>query len=380
MKQMRMAIIGIGGMGKKYAKIIDEGFVNGMILTAVSCRSEDNAKWANNNLNSQTKIFRDSDELFDQSELFDAVLIVTPHKTHPKLAIQAFEHKKHVFCDKPAGVSLQQSQLMNEAAKASGMKYAIMFHQRLYKKHMRLKNLIEQNELGDIKRVMLENSRYYRTQYYHKSGSWRSSWNEEGGGVLINQGQHILDIWQWLFGMPESVSANICFGKYNNIMVDDEATIYMQYPNHMSAVFILTTGEAVCEERLEIVGTKGKLLLQNNHLKIWKYEKEIEEYSKSAIVTDEKDLKIELTEEDFESMTEPYVDMLQNFANAILEDTELAALGEDGSNTLEIANAAYLSAWNNRVVQIPIDAQEYEVQLVSKMVEEKNKEKNREKK
>ncbi|MFA9377535.1 MAG: Gfo/Idh/MocA family protein [Lachnotalea sp.] len=375
MKQVRIAVIGIGGMGKKYAQLINDGFVNNMTLTAVSCRSDANAKWAKDNLASQTKIFQDSDELFEQSELFDAVLIVTPHKTHPALATQAFEHKKHVFCDKPAGVSLQQSQIMNDAAKVSGMKYAMMFHQRLFQKHLRLKELLKQQELGEIKRIMLENSKYYRTQYYHESGSWRSSWNGEGGGALINQGQHILDIWQWLFGMPSSINANISFGKYNDFMVDDEATIYMQYPNHVSAVFILTTGEAVCEERLEIIGNKGKLLLENNHLKIWKYEKDSQEYSKTATVTDERELKVELTEEDFEPVLDPYQAMLQNFTDAILKGTKLVAPGEDGSNTLEIANAAYLSAWNNKAIQIPIDAKEYEEQLMSKMQEE-NKWKN----
>lgn len=370
MNQVRMAVIGIGGMGKKYAKIIDKGLVTGMSLTAVSCRSDENVKWANENLGKEIKVIRDTDDLFEQLDLFDAVLIVTPHKTHPKLAIQAFEHKKHVFCDKPAGASLLQAQLMNEAAKLSGMKYAMMFHQRLLEKHIRLKELLEQNELGDIKRVMLENSRYYRTKYYHDSGSWRSSWNGEGGGVLINQGQHILDIWLWLFGMPETVSANIAFGKYNDIKVEDEATIYMQYPNNMSAVFVISTGEPTCEERLEIIGTKGKLLLEDNHLKIWKYEKNIDEYSKSATVTDERDLEIKLIEEEFESMHAPYVEMLQNFADAILEDATLVVAGEEGSKTLEIANASYLSAWNNKVIQIPIDASEYEKQLTSKMEEE----------
>jgi predicted dehydrogenase len=365
-----MAIIGIGGMGKKYATIIDKGLVGNMTLAAVTCRSDENVKWAEENLSKETKIIRDSDKLYDQSDLFDAVLIVTPHKTHPRLAIQAFEHGKHVFCDKPAGVSLLQSQFMNEAAKASGKKYAMMFHQRLFEKHIRIKEILDNKEIGDIRRVMLENSTYYRTKYYHKSGNWRSSWNGEGGGVLINQGQHILDIWLWLFGMPETVSANIGFGKYNDFKVEDEATIYMQYPNDMSAVFMITTGEPVREERLEIVGTKGKLLLEDNHLKIWRFEEDIKDYSDTAVVTDAKDLKIDLIEEELEAKPAPYREMLQNFADSILKDEKLVVTGEEGSNTLEITNAAYLSAWNNKTIQLPIDSREYEMQLEIKMKEE----------
>ena len=139
----------------------------------------------------------------------------------------------------------------------------MMFHQRRYKKYMQLKKLLDDGVLGEIKRVQLENSRYFRTWMYHRSGSWRSSWAGEGGGALLNQGQHILDIWQWLFGMPTSIYAVIPYGKYNDFMVDDEATLLMEYPQQRTATFILSTGEGSYTERLEIVGTKGTALLED---------------------------------------------------------------------------------------------------------------------
>ncbi len=373
MNQVRIAIIGIGGMGKKYAKIIDRGIIRGMTLAAVTCRSEENAVWAKENLNNQTKVYQDTNQLFEESDQFDAVLIVTPHKTHPEFAIRAFEHKKHVFCDKPASISIDQAERMNHAAKVSNMKYAMMFHQRLYKKYERVKELIESKELGDIKRVLLENTKYYRTSYYHKSSNWRSSWNHEGGGVLINQGQHMLDIWQWLFGMPKSLCAKICYGKYNDFLVDDEATIYMQYENQMSAVFFITTGEAASEERLEIIGTKGKLLLIDNHLKIWRYETDSEEYAKTAKAFSTEELKIDIKEEEFEVQVDPYEEMLQNFADVILKGESLIAPGVEGSNALALANAAYLSSWKQETVSLPIQAKLYEEQLKQKMEEESKK-------
>ena len=142
----------------------------------------------------------------------------------------------------------------------------MMFHQRRYKKYMRLKKLLDDGALGAVKRVQLENSRYFRTWMYHRSGSWRSSWAGEGGGALLNQGQHILDIWQWLFGMPISIYAVIPYGKYNDFMVDDEATLLMEYPQQRTATFILSTGEGSYTERLEIVGTKGTALLEKDTL------------------------------------------------------------------------------------------------------------------
>lgn len=370
MNQIRIAIIGIGGMGKKYAKIIDCGMIRGMTLAAVSCRSKENAIWAKENLNGQTKVYQDTNQLFEESDQFDAVLIVTPHKTHPEFAIRAFEHKKHVFCDKPASISIYQAERMNHAAQVSSMKYAMMFHQRLYKKYDRVKELIDCKELGEIKRVFLENTKYFRTSYYHKSSSWRSSWSHEGGGVLINQGQHLLDIWQWLFGMPKSLCAKICYGKYNDFLVDDEATIYMQYENQMSAVFFITTGEAASEERLEIVGTKGKLLLTDNHLKIIKYKTDATEYARTAKAFSTEELEIEILEEEFEAQADPYKEMLQNFADAILKQESLIAPGEEGSNALTLANAAYLSSWKQDTVSIPIQAELYEEQLKQKMEEE----------
>lgn len=153
-----------------------------------------------------------AEELYAHAEEFDAVLVVTPHKTHPALVMQAFAHGKHVLCDKPSANALAPALEMNRAAEKSGLVFAMMFHQRRYKKYMRLKKLLDDGALGEIKRVQLENSRYFRTWMYHRSGSWRSSWAGEGGGALLNQGQHILDIWQWLFGMPTSIYAVIPTG------------------------------------------------------------------------------------------------------------------------------------------------------------------------
>lgn len=265
--------------------MIVSGEVSNIKLTAVVIRRDELMEWGETLVNTDgeyVKIFRSADDMFkaeDVDTLFDAVIIATPHKTHAKLAIQAFSLGKDVLCDKPAASDIGEALTMNEAAKKSGRIYGMVFHQRLYPKYMKIKSMIDAGELGELRRVNLINSRYLRTSYYHHSGAWRSSFTGEGGGALINQGQHILDMFQYLFGMPQRMFALIPFGKYNDFAVDDEDTIIMDYDNGMTASFVLTTGEACHEERLEIIGTKAKLLLEDNTLTITRHQ-DVEEYIK----------------------------------------------------------------------------------------------------
>ncbi len=366
--KVRAALIGVGVMGKKYAEMIVQGKVQGMVLTAVVARRTEIREWAEKLLNTDgTKpcVYANTDELFEQPDNYDAVIIVTPHKTHPELAIKVFQLGKHVMCDKPAGVTIGQAADMTAASKEYKRIYAMMFHQRKYPKYLKIKDIIDSGEIGRLERIMLVNSRYYRTAHYHASGGWRSSWNGEGGGALINQGAHILDIWQWLFGMPESIYADIPFGKYNDFNVDDEATIYMRYPENLTAVFMLTTGEAVWEERLEIVGSRGRLLLEDDTLHIWRYSADSEEYIKNEQVNSRENLSINEEVISFEKAEEPYTEMLENFAEAVVSGNEqiLTAPGEEAINQLMLTNSAYYSAWTGQRVTLPIDAELYEAEL-----------------
>lgn len=370
MKTVKTGIIGLGNMGKKYAEMIYHGQAGALELTAVFCRSGETVKWAEAHLGIGVEIYRDIEVMY-QKGVFDAVLIVTPHKTHPALAVQAFSHGKHVFCDKPSGISVLQCEEMNRVAESSGKIFAMMFHQRMYDKYRRIKELIDGGEVGKIKRVLLENSRYFRTRKYHQSGNWRSSWNGEGGGALLNQGQHILDIWQWLFGMPESVYGQIPFGKYNDFLVDDEATIFMKYADNVTGVFILSTGEGSFTERLEVVGTKGKLLLEEDTLHIWRYSESLEVYRLHADCNARELLQESYCQETFVKEREPYQEMLSNFARRVLEGEKLTAPGTEGRFALELTNAAYLSAWKDEKIFLPLDGEEYERELKVRMEQEK---------
>ncbi|MCD7863715.1 MAG: Gfo/Idh/MocA family oxidoreductase [Lachnospiraceae bacterium] len=362
--RIRVALIGVGGMGRKYAEMIAAGKVPSMELTALVCRNDQARAWAQG-LSGQHAVFADTDALYAHPELYGAVLIVTPHRTHPELALKVFALGKHVLCDKPAGVAASQAQAMAEAAESKNLIYGMIFHQRLYPKYRKIKEILDSGDLGKLSRILLVNTRYFRTEFYHHSGSWRSSWNGEGGGVLINQGQHILDIWQWLFGMPQKLTAQIPFGKYNDFLVDDEAIIMMSYPDDLTALFLLTTGEAVHQERLEMTGSKGKILMEDDTLHIWHYGDDSRHYAKTAQVTDGKLLDITQEVISFEKKDEPYPQMLENFAQAVLagDSSLLIAPGADAVNPLMLTNAAYLSAWKGESVALPIDEKEYDVCL-----------------
>ncbi len=371
MNTVRIAVIGVGTMGKKYAKMIADGEIAHMRLAAVCCRSQENTQWVKQELGEQVPVFPDAESLYERGELFDASLIVTPHKLHPQMIEQAMRDGKHVFCDKPVGISMKQCEGLAELAGKRKVKFAVMFHQRMYAKYVRLKEILDSGKMGAVRRIMMENSRYYRTEHYHKSGSWRSSWTGEGGGALINQGQHLLDIWQWLFGMPERVLAFIPYGKYNDFAVDDEATVFMSYPGKETAVFFLTTGEGTWTERLEIAGSKGSLLLEGSRLTIRTYNRDLREYGKNAGCNSREELKESVSVEEFPETGEPYREMLEDFAEAVLEDRPVRVDGLEGLRALELTNAAYLSAWLGQSVRLPVDEELYEKELQKRIQEER---------
>ena len=367
---VRMAIIGTGNMGGKYARMIWEGRIPDMCLAGVTIRRKEEQEDFCRLTDNQVKVYGSEDELYQHADSFDAVLIATPHKLHPAMAVRAIEHGKHLLVEKPIGISLGQCRPMLEKAAASSLVFSVMFHQRAYEKFRRIKELLDGGTIGRIYRAQMENSRYFRTVRYHHSGSWRSSWTGEGGGALINQGQHILDIWQWLLGRPLSVSARIHFGKYNDFLVDDEASLYMEYPNQSCGVFILTTRDGSWTERLEIAGSKGTILLDKDTLTLYQYSQDLDEYRSQALVHSREELQETVSVWELPVKQEPYEMMLENFAAAIERGEPLLVRGEEAAGALELMNAAYLSAWKGKEISLPVDPDEYETELEKHQREE----------
>ena len=367
--QLRMALIGAGHMGQNYVRMLQEHLDGPIRLTAAVARHEPAQTWLREHCPGAT-IYASADELYAQGgSTFDAALIVTPQATHPAMVAQAFDYGKHVLCDKPAGMSVAHASPMVEAANAHpDLTFGMIFQQRFYARHQRIRQILDSGTLGTVKRAQLTDSQYFRTHFYHHTAPWRSSWHGEGGGVLIAQGPHILDLWQWLFGMPATMSATIPFGKYNDFAVDDESTLVMTYPNGMTGTFIISTGEAVPETRLDIRGTRGRLLMEGDLLRIWQFDQDTEDYRATAQCRDAEELTTSYREERIANPhgMDHYWALFEDFARSALDATgsrRPVADGREGLRSLELADAAYLSAWEDRRIALPLDAERYEAAL-----------------
>ena len=267
MEKIRLGIVGLGNMGSGHFYNVFAGKCPSVEVTAVCDINSDKLEKVKE-YSSVTR-FTDSNEMLD-SGLVDAVLIAVPHYDHPTIAIECFKRKIHVLTEKPAGVYARQVREMNEAAEKSGVKFGIMFNQRTNPMYAKAREIVQNGELGELKRMVWIITNWYRTQAYYNSGSWRATWSGEGGGVLLNQAPHNLDLWQWIFGMPKRIRAFCDFGKYHNIDVEDDVTIFGEYENGATATFISTTGDACGTNRLEITGDKGKIVIEHGKLKWWK--------------------------------------------------------------------------------------------------------------
>ena len=353
MDNVRIGIIGIGGMGSNHAGYLRDGAVPQAELAAVCDINPERIAWARENLPG-VKTFDTADELF-AADVVDGVMIATPHYFHPPLAVQAFDHGLHVLSEKPAGVYTGQVQEMNAAAAKSGKVFGIMFNQRTLGVHQKMRDLVQSGELGPIQRTNWVITTWFRTQSYYDSGGWRATWEGEGGGVLLNQCPHQLDLWQWIAGMPTRVRAFCSFGKYHDVEVEDEVTAYVEYDNGATGLFVTTTGEAPGSNRFEVVGDRGKMVLEHGELKLWQNRETTSTFlreSKQGFAKPECwECKVPTGQPG-----EQHQGITKNWVQAISRGTPLLGPGEEGIHGLEISNAMLMSAWTGDWVDIPVDA------------------------
>ena len=360
-KKIRVGIIGIGNMGSAHASCVAAGKIEGMELAAV-CDIIPAKKEYCEQAFPQATFYEDWEALIQDPSL-DAVIIAVPHPLHAKLASAALRAGKHVLLEKPVDISASRAAELNKIAKESGKVFGIMFNQRTNDLFQRAKEIMQSGQLGEMKRSVWIITNWYRTQYYYNSGSWRATWAGEGGGVLLNQAPHNLDLWQWICGMPCEVTGFCDIAKYHDIEVEDDVTIFVRYPNGATGTFITSTGEAPGTNRLEITGTLGKIVLENGLLKWWKLQMP----ERQVCVESQKNF--EVIPYDYEEIAprfeEPaHAGILQNFTNAVLHGERLLAPGIEGINELTISNAAYLSSWlGNRPVKLPMDQAAFDEKL-----------------
>ncbi len=347
---VKIGIIGIGNMGSKHLKNIVEGKIPGMEVGAVCDISEERKEFAEKNYK-DVPFFKNAEDMY-KSGLINAVVIAVPHYDHPQLAIKAFEAGLDVICEKPAGVYTKQVLEMNEAAEKSGKVFSMMYNQRTNVSFRKIKELIDRGDLGNIKRISWIITNWYRPQAYHDSSSWRSNWKYEGGGALINQNPHQLDLWQWMFGMPDKIFAKVSYGKYYDIEVEDDLTAFFEYDNGITGTYIASTGEAPGTNRLEIACDMGKVVIENNQMIFHRNIISEREHNKNSTIPFEQPecWKCEIPVD--ASGGKQHAGILEDFAAAVLHGKELLAKGEEGLNGLTISNAMHISSWTGETVDV----------------------------
>ncbi len=371
MSQLRVGIIGIGNMGTAHTENLMKGLIPDMRLTAVCDINPKRLQWAAEKYPAVER-FENTDALF-AAKACDVMIVATPHYDHPRLVIEGLQKGYHMMCEKPAGVYTKAVREMNEVASKSDKKFGIMFNQRTNPVYIKMKELVESGAIGAIKRTNWLITDWYRGQSYYDSGNWRATWDGEGGGVLLNQCPHNLDLWQWICGMPCKVHAHMHFGKWHHIEVEDDVTAYVEYPNGATGVFITSTADAPGTNRFEVLGSGGKLVCENNKLLYSKNSMDEREFCFSgaggfAALTSETE---ELT---FDGYGEQHVGVLKAFAGYILRGEKPVANGEEGINGLTLSNAMHLSAFLNRAVDLPLDEDLYLAELNKRRAASQKKE------
>ena len=354
MKKVRLGIIGLG-MGAVHARYLLAGKVRGATLTAVcDVLPEKLARYA---ALPDVQCFSDPHDLLG-SPAIDAVLIATPHYAHTTLGIAALQRGLHVLVEKPISVHKTDCEKLIAAHTNPQQVFAAMFNQRTDPFYRRIRTMVRGGALGRIQRVNWIITNWFRPEAYYRSSAWRATWAGEGGGVLMNQCPHNIDLFQWLFGMPAGVRAFAGFGKYHDIEVEDEVTAYFDYPDGATAVFITSTGEAPGTNRLEITADRGRLVYENDTLTFTRNATLTSNFSRkskdsfAAPATTTKVLPVSGHGGQHQAVT-------QNFVDAITKGAALIAPAAEGIASVELANAMLWSACSNRTVTLPLDGAKY---------------------
>lgn len=368
MEKVRFGIVGVGNMGSSHAKNFLAGKITNGVLTAICDQKQ--AKMdaiAEKEGGDKVAQFTDYKEMY-ASGLCDAVIVAVPHYFHPQLSIDALRAGLNVICEKPAGVYTKQVKEMNEVAKRSDKLFTMMFNQRTNCVYRKMRELVMDGTVGEIKRINWIITTWYRSQSYYDSGDWRATWRGEGGGVLFNQCPHQLDLLQWITGMmPEKVRAFCHFGKWHDIEVEDDVTAYMEFPNGATGVFVTSTGDTPGTNRFEILGNNGKLVCENiskhedklTFTKLATPEREFNKTYTGGFGEPEK----EVIEIETDGENPQHLGILNNFANAILGIEPLFVDGTEGIRGVELMDSMLLSTWLDRAVELPIDDDLYLAEL-----------------
>ncbi len=364
---LQIAVIGVGNMGSRYAELLQDGEIRGAGLAAITRVREPYRSKLQKALDGGLPVYESADALYEAVESgalkLDGVIIATPHYSHEELAVRAFQNGLHVLSDKPSGVYSRQGRQMEEAARAAGKQFAMVFNQRTLPVYRKVKEIVESRKYGDLKRVNWVVTDWYRPEEYYHSSAWRATWKYDGGGVLLNQCPHNLDLLQWICGMPVRVQGFCQEGHFHEIEVEDDVTAYMEWANGATGVFVTSTGDAPGRNRWEISLDNAMLVVENGKLQIGDLQEEMGgseiQYRKTS-----RELFRKITgtwnEPELPAPGDAYIQVLQGFADACTGEGKAVAEGSEGRKSLLLSNAIYLSSWDHEMVEVPVPDSEAE--------------------
>lgn len=360
MRQVRLGIVGLGNIGKFHTGYLLEKKIARCELVAVSDAFAPSLEPFKNRPN--LKAFEKSEDMIRSGEI-DALLIATPHYLHTTIGVDALKNGLHVMVEKPISAHKADAERLIAVAKALPDRvFAGMFQMRVEPRYLKIRNLLQSGELGRFTRINWVITDWYRTEAYYASGGWRATWKGEGGGVLLNQCLHQLDMLQWLCGMPARVRGFCQLGRFHDIEVEDDVTCYLEWADGATGVFVSSTGEAPGTNRLELTGTRGKLTFENNRLSLIRNEDDMVEFSRATKggFTKPEVWNVEIP---FESAVNPHGILLQNFVDAILDGAPLIAPGPEGMGSVELANVLLYSSLIGESIDLPMDGAAWETKL-----------------
>jgi predicted dehydrogenase len=360
MKNVRLGIVGLGNIGRFHTGYLLENKIARCTLTAVSDAYAPSLEAFQGKAGLKT--YASAEEMIGSGEI-DAIVIATPHYQHTTLGIAALQRGLHVMVEKPISAHKADAErLIAVARERPKQVFAGMFQMRVEPRYQKIRKLIESGELGPIVRVNWIITDWFRTEAYYASGGWRATWKGEGGGVLLNQCLHQLDMLQWLCGMPARVRGFCQLGRFHDIEVEDNITTYLEWQNGATGVFISSTGEAPGSNRFELCGTRGRLVLENNRLAFTRNDADMIEFSRTSKSGFAKP-EVWNVEIPFDNAANAHAVLMQNFVEAILDGTPLIAPGAEGLGSVELANVLLYSSLIAQTVELPMDGAAWEKKL-----------------
>jgi len=356
--QVRLGIIGLGNIGQEHVKLINSGAVPELAVSAVCARSMPAIDW-------DIPYFSDYLTLFD-SGLIDAVLIATPTHEHFAMAQAALQRGLHVLVEKPLAMSIGQAKDL--LSNANSVVFGVMLNQRYHPLYQRIQALLNNGELGELVRYSWTMTAWYRPDIYYKVSAWRGTWAGEGGGLLLNQCIHNLDVLQWCVGLPTEVTAQIGFGKFHDIEVEDEVSALFRHDNGVTGSLIASSGEAPGINQFDLVCDRGMIRCDGETLTVWKGNESTAAHSKhTRAMFGTPEFSPSVYEPSATSPQHAYP--LNDFARAILSGSPMHTPASEGLGSLHLANALLMSGWHHQSVSLPLSASVYEQALQQRMRE-----------